>query len=87
MKIIQRQPACDILGYVKLDYKITDWLNAMGRISLDSYDQLQEERTAVGSIYFPAGEYCRRNKSFREYNYDFFLTADKKLSEDFSLEG
>jgi outer membrane receptor protein involved in Fe transport len=75
------------LGNVKLDYKITPWLNAMGRISLDSYDQLQEERTAVGSIYFPAGEYRRRNKAFREYNYDVLLTADKKLNETFSARG
>jgi len=73
------------LGYVMLDYKITSWLNAMGRISLDSYDQLQEERTAVGSILYPQGEYIRRDRSFKEYNYDFMLTAKKDLSEDISF--
>jgi TonB-linked SusC/RagA family outer membrane protein len=75
------------LGYAKLDYKITDWLNVMGRISLDSYDQIQEERTAVGSIVLPAGEYFRRNRSFKEFNYDLLLTADKKISDNFSLRG
>lgn len=75
------------LGYMKLDYKITDWLNAMGRVSLDSYDQLQEERTAVGSILYPQGEYVRRDRSFKEYNYDFLLTAKKDLSEDISFNG
>jgi TonB-linked SusC/RagA family outer membrane protein len=75
------------LGYVKLDYKITNWLNAMGRISLDTYDQLQEERTAVGSINFPAGEYIRRNLSFKEYNYDLLLTANKNLSDAISVKG
>ena len=75
------------LGYVKLDYKITDWLNVMGRVSLDSYSQLQEERTAVGSINYQPGEYLRRNISFSEYNYDLLATVNKELSDDFKLTG
>lgn len=74
------------LGYTKLDYKITDWLNAMGRISLDSYTQTQEEPTAVGSIVFPAGRYVRRDLSFKEYNYDFLLTANKNFSPSISFK-
>ena len=74
------------LGYAKLDYKITDWLNAMGRVSLDSYTQLQEEKTAVGSIYFPAGRYIRRDLSFKEYNYDFLLTATKNFTPQISFK-
>lgn len=75
------------LGYAKLDYKITDWLNAMGRISLDSYSQIQEERTAVGSIVYPQGRYIRRNLTFKEYNYDFLLTANKNLTPSISAKG
>ena len=37
-------------GNVSLNYKITDWLNILGRIALDSYNELQEERIAVGSV-------------------------------------
>jgi len=74
------------LSYMKLDYQVTPWLSAMGRISLDSYDQIQEERTAVGSINYPTGEYIRRNLAFREYNYDVLLTANKKFGEDISLK-
>lgn len=65
------------LGYVKLDYKITDWLNLMGRASLDSYSQIQEEPTAVGSIVYKAGRYVRRDLTFKEYNYDALLTGNK----------
>lgn len=68
------------LGYAKLDYKITDWLNLMGRVSLDTYTQSQEERTAVGSKVYPAGRYIRRDLSFKEYNYDGLLTANKTLT-------
>ena len=74
------------LGYTRLDYKITDWLNAMGRVSLDSYTQNQEERTAVGSIVYPAGRYIRRDLTFKEYNYDFLLTANKNLSANLSAK-
>ncbi|QKZ13682.1 SusC/RagA family TonB-linked outer membrane protein [Spirosoma sp. KUDC1026] len=73
-------------GYTRLDYKITDWLNAMGRVSLDSYSQRQEERTAVSSVVFPAGRYIRRDLTFQEYNYDFLLTANKNLTPNLALK-
>ncbi len=73
------------LGYVKLDYKITDWINVMGRISLDSYSQLQEERTAVGSVNYQPGDYTRRDQNYKEYNYDLLMTAKKNLTEDISF--
>ncbi|MGI8638318.1 MAG: TonB-dependent receptor plug domain-containing protein, partial [Segetibacter sp.] len=37
-------------GNVGIVYKINDWLTAQGRVSLDSYDEMQEERIAVGSL-------------------------------------
>lgn len=38
------------IGNVSLNYKIASWLDAYGRISVDTYDELQEERRAVGSV-------------------------------------
>jgi TonB-linked SusC/RagA family outer membrane protein len=72
-------------GNVSLNYKITDWLNILGRISLDSYDELQEERQAVGSV--TVSSYSRFNRSYRETNYDLLLTFNKELSKDFDLKG
>lgn len=83
-------------GNVSLNYKITDWLNVLGRVSLDTYDELQEERVAVGSIPAlisgqstqeqgePSG-YARYNHSYREYNYDLLINFDKNLSQDLNL--
>ena len=79
-------------------YKITDWLEAFGRVSADSYSELQEERRAVGSLATTFGlnrtsagnigsGYLRRDITFSEYNYDFMLNFNKKLTEDFSLKG
>ncbi|MFZ6012057.1 MAG: SusC/RagA family TonB-linked outer membrane protein, partial [Bacteroidota bacterium] len=72
-------------GNVRLDYKLADWVSLMGRISLDSYDEVQEERIAIGSIGVPA--YTRFNRSFREYNYDLMLNIDHKISEVVTLKG
>ena len=38
------------IGNYALDYKVTDWLDIFGRVSVDTYSELQEERRAVGSI-------------------------------------
>ncbi|MHA6250173.1 SusC/RagA family TonB-linked outer membrane protein [Pontibacter sp. CAU 1760] len=70
-------------GNVRLDYKINDWLDIMGRVSLDTYNEIQEERTAVGSLN-PA-KYTRFNRSFSEYNYDVMANLNRDLTEDFSL--
>lgn len=58
-------------GYTGLTYKLTKWLNVTGRISLDQYDEIQEERNAVGSI--DLSRYSRFNRNFRELNYDGLL--------------
>jgi TonB-linked SusC/RagA family outer membrane protein len=72
-------------GNVNLNYKATDWLNILGRVSLDSYDELQEERQAVGSV--TTSSYSRFNRSYRETNYDLLLNFNKELSKDFDLKG
>jgi TonB-linked SusC/RagA family outer membrane protein len=72
-------------GNVNLNYKITDWLNVLGRISVDNYSELQEERKAVGSVGVPY--YSRFNHSWNETNLDLLLNADKKLSADWAVKG
>ncbi|UAY57184.1 SusC/RagA family TonB-linked outer membrane protein [Arachidicoccus terrestris] len=71
------------IGHVSVNYQATPWLNIMGRVSLDHYDELQEERTATGSLN-PDG-YTRYNHAFSEFNYDLLATVNKDLNEDLSL--
>jgi TonB-linked SusC/RagA family outer membrane protein len=72
-------------GNVQLDYKILSWLNLMGRVSLDTYNQAEEERIAVTSIGVPS--YTRLNSSFRELNYDLIATVNKDINKDFKFNG
>lgn len=71
-------------GNVNLSYKISNWLNALGRVSLDSYDELEEERQAVGSV--TTSSYSRFNRSYRETNYDLLLNGNKDLSKDINFK-
>ncbi|HTI11319.1 MAG TPA: SusC/RagA family TonB-linked outer membrane protein, partial [Puia sp.] len=72
-----------IFGNTALTYQVTDWLNFMARVSIDSYNMLAEERSAVTSAGTPF--YTRTNSSFRELNYDVLATGNHQLSPNFKL--
>jgi len=73
-----------IIGNTSLNYKPTEWLSILGRISADVYSELQEERFAVGS--HSAASYRRTNHNFRENNYDLMFNFDRNLSSDINLK-
>ena len=72
------------ISSITLNYAATDWLNFMGRISLDTYDGLQEERNGFKSINI--GAYTRYNQTFREYNYDLLANVNKDISKDLNFK-
>jgi TonB-linked SusC/RagA family outer membrane protein len=86
-------------GYATLTYKITDWMEAIGRIAFDATTDFQEERVAVGSSGVRYGLdpavapvamnsfYARFDQSYKEMNYDFLLNFNKKISSSFSFTG
>lgn len=82
-----------LIGYVQADWKITGYLSLMARAAMDTYNELQEERKAVGSV---AGElgvnrpdvtsgYSRFDRTFTETNFDLILKFNKNLGESFNL--
>jgi TonB-linked SusC/RagA family outer membrane protein len=82
-----------LIAYSQIDWNITDYLSLMGRGSIDVYDELQEERKAIGSV---AGElgvgrtevtsgYSRFNRKFRETNFDLIAKFNKYLTDDLNL--
>jgi TonB-linked SusC/RagA family outer membrane protein len=73
-----------IFGDVELNYKATDWLSFLGRVSVDNYTELQEERIAVGSQAVPF--YSRFDRTFAARNYDMMANFDKNLTEDINLK-
>lgn len=76
-----------LIGNMMANYKINDWLDFMGRASIDTYTEIQEERVAVGSVEIPG--YTRRNRNVSETNIDMILTANKSFgsNDEFSFNG
>lgn len=72
-------------GNIALNYNVTDWFNVLGRVSLDSYNEMQEERTAIGSL--DVSEYKRFERTFREFNYDLLLNFNKNITQDLTFKG
>ena len=91
-----------IFGYMMFNWELTDWVSIMGRASIDTYSELQEERRAIGSIatrfgISPAGTrlgaldvqsgYSRFNRNFMETNFDLMANFNKNITEDISFTG
>jgi len=71
-------------GNVSATYKLAKWLDILGRISLDSYTELQEERIAIGSV--DVSQYSRFDRTFREFNYDLLANINAPISNDISFK-
>jgi outer membrane receptor protein involved in Fe transport len=82
-----------LVAYTQVDWKITDYLSIMGRGSIDTYDEVQEERKAVGSVSGELGVgrpdvtsgYARFDRSFRETNFDLLAKFNKYFAENLSF--
>jgi TonB-linked SusC/RagA family outer membrane protein len=72
-----------IIGNVALDYKIADWISLFGRVSIDNYNEIQEERINVNSS--DVAGYTRYNRNYNENNYDFMVNFNKDFSENINL--
>ncbi len=75
-------------GNVMLNYKVFKGFEVVGRVSMDTYDEMQEQRSAIGSSAADHVPYYERyNHTYREFNYDLFGNFDKSLGKNFSLRG
>ena len=74
-----------LYGNFNVNYALTDWLTATGRVSMDYYGDFREERTNVGSNGVSA--YQRYDGTYKEINYDLLLNFDYDLNEDINLAG
>ncbi len=71
-------------GYVSLAYNPIKGLGFTGRAALDTYDEMQEERQAVGSV--TTSNYNRNNRTYRESNYELLGTYERGLTKDLNLK-
>lgn len=73
-----------VFGNAYINYTPSKSITLLGRVSMDTYNSLQEERDAVGSVNVPF--YSRNNIFYKEMNYDFLATYNKDLSKNFNFK-
>ncbi len=84
-----------IMGYAQLDYDFNKNLSLMGRYSLDTYNTLQEERKAIGTVAGAFGVnypdvssgYSRRTYYVMERNIDFLLKYNTNITDKINFNG
>lgn len=72
-------------GNFKLDQKINNWLSLMGRFAFDSYSEIREERTEVGSS--TVSRYNVVNRKASELNYDLMANMNYDINADLNING
>ena len=73
-----------LVGNVKTDIRITDHLDFMGRVSLNSLSQLRETKRGYSSKKHAQGYYGRQDVSSQEINADFLLTYQNTFADQFN---
>jgi len=69
-----------IFGNIALGYDLTDWLNFRAVASTDRFDELQEERIAVGSVDVPS--YSKYERNQQKNQLDLFLETEQYFGAD-----
>ncbi|HEY4064627.1 MAG TPA: SusC/RagA family TonB-linked outer membrane protein [Puia sp.] len=72
------------LTYGQANYRATSYLNIMGRVSIDAYNQLYERKNNIGSQAVPF--YERFNQTYNETNYDLLINFDKNIGNNFNVK-
>lgn len=73
-----------IVGNTKVDIKITEHWDVMGRVSMNSLSQLRETQRGFSSKKHLRGYYGRQDVASQEYNMDFLTTYKNSFLEDFN---
>jgi len=90
------------IGYMTVNYKLTEWMDVFARASTDFYSALEEERKAIGTVpgRFGIGTgadgstgqsdvgsgYLRRDYTSAQNNYDIMLNINKDLTSTLNLK-
>ncbi|PKH49268.1 SusC/RagA family TonB-linked outer membrane protein [Tenacibaculum sp. Bg11-29] len=76
-------------GNFNLTHEIADWVSVTGKASIDSYNQGQQERIAVGSKRQSqsAGQYSRYDKTYKESNLDLVFSFNTDVTDNIKFSG
>lgn len=74
-----------LLGFVKLDYQLSDEISVFARVGGDFTDQKIETVNQFGHWFYGSGRFNFSDNKESEVNTDFLVTYNKNLDQDFNL--
>jgi len=74
-----------MMGFVKVNYRFTDWLTAFGRVGTDITRIKRESVNQAGHHYFTSGRLNYSNQRLSETNADFLITASKDIVQGLNI--
>ncbi len=72
-----------LIGATSIEYNLTKEFSVMGRFTIDTYSDLQEERNAIGSVAL--SEYSKYTHDFKETNLSLLMNYSKVFSDKIQL--
>jgi len=78
----------NIVGFLRAQYKLTDWLSIRGSANIDYYDQLGDRRTYQSTVsWAPAagGRYEQINSRSLQQWFDLMLEGNNKIGKDIKV--
>lgn len=76
-----------LIGHVKLDFELTDWLMLTGRTGLDYYSFRRTNWIGWGTNYQRPGSLEERDHRVHELNSDLFLSAVYDVTPYLNIDG
>ena len=74
-------------GYAEANYDVADWLNITGRVSVDTYSQIIEERVNLDNKATQVPNYTQQRQNFAEHNYDLLANYNLQPLESLEVSG
>lgn len=79
------QNAARVFGNITLRYEVAPWLNVQLRGGTDFNSELRKRQRSFSTMRFPFGSYREERVRNSETNFDFLVTANKNISNKFSI--
>jgi TonB-linked SusC/RagA family outer membrane protein len=67
-----------------LRYDVNDWLYALARVGIDTYDLARTNVTPFGTAYQPSGQMTQSKSTYSAVNSDFMIGIEKALTSKIS---
>ncbi|HRE50759.1 MAG TPA: SusC/RagA family TonB-linked outer membrane protein [Flavitalea sp.] len=78
----------NIIGFLKAEYKFTDWLSMRGSVNIDAFNEKSDQRVLEGTVAWArnaGGYYQVINTNYMQKWFDLMLEGNNRIGENFKV--